>query len=155
MTAANEDVRRARDAVKRGRNATGAKTHVNGHDGDLDERSVVFDEQATRPTARFFRFEPLAEFKKGATLEWFVKRVLPRAGLGAIYGQPGCGKSFFALDLVMVIARGLPMWRGQRRSKGGRVAYVVAEGATGRMTPRGRAFCPAPGLPCAECTIAP
>lgn len=60
---------------------------------------------------------------------WFIKRVLPRAGLGMIYGESGSGKSFLALDVAMAIARGRP-WRDHRTTKG-RVVYIAAEGAAG------------------------
>ncbi|MBO9647402.1 MAG: AAA family ATPase [Variovorax sp.] len=109
--------------------AEAASIGLNGH--DLDARGVVYPQQATTPRRAPLAFVPLTQFRKGAELGWFIKGVLPRAALGAIYGQPGSGKSFFAIDIAMTLARGLPRWAGVRRCSPARVAYVVAEGASG------------------------
>lgn len=58
-----------------------------------------------------------------------MKGVLPKGELGVIYGPPGSGKSFWALDLCMAISRG-EAWCGKRVHKA-RVGYVAAEGAGG------------------------
>lgn len=60
---------------------------------------------------------------------WIIKGVLPRAGLGVIYGASGSGKTFYTLDLGGAVARGAE-WRGHKTEQG-RVAYIVAEGASG------------------------
>jgi hypothetical protein len=44
---------------------------------------------------------------------WLVKHVIPQTGLGVIFGRPGCGKTFAALDLGLSIAAGTA-WRGHR-----------------------------------------
>jgi hypothetical protein len=62
-------------------------------------------------------------------LPWFIKGVLPRGPIGVVYGASQSGKSFFTLDLVMHVARGL-QWRGLR-TKQARVGYIAAEGAGG------------------------
>lgn len=61
--------------------------------------------------------------------EWQVKGVLPLIGLAVVYGPPGCGKSFFAIDLGCHIA-GSRDWR-ERRVEGGAVIYLAAEGQQG------------------------
>lgn len=76
-----------------------------------------------------YEFKPLGVLRQGRKLSWIVKGVLPKAQLAALYGASGSGKTFFALDLAMSIARGLD-WRGHR-VKQTNVAYVVAEGADG------------------------
>lgn len=81
------------------------------------------------PNAPRFAFVPAPQFAAQAPLTWIVKGVLPQAGLGVIYGESGSGKSFFTLDLCAHIVAGEP-WRGHK-TKRGRVAYVVAEGAAG------------------------
>jgi hypothetical protein len=62
---------------------------------------------------------------------YLVPKMLYRNGLAVIFGAPGCGKSFFALDVGLSFAAGRP-WRGQRitAADGGRgmVHYVMAEG---------------------------
>lgn len=77
-------------------------------------------------------------------LEWFIKGVLPKAELSALFGESGSGKTFLALDMVCRVALGLD-WFGipTRQSK---ILYVAAEGASG-MRDRTQAWCMAHGHP--------
>ncbi|HVR78378.1 MAG TPA: AAA family ATPase, partial [Acidimicrobiia bacterium] len=59
--------------------------------------------------------------------EWLVEGVLPDGALHLLYGAPGIGKSFLALDISAAVATGNP-WHG-RSVKKGSVVQVVAEGA--------------------------
>jgi hypothetical protein len=81
--------------------------------------------------AKAVRFEPTPwhAFSNGPAPTWIVRDILPQAELAVIYGESGSGKTFFALDLVAAVARGVE-WRG-RRVKQGRVVYVAAEGVAG------------------------
>jgi AAA domain len=72
---------------------------------------------------------PLTQFLVRKPMHWLIKRIVPQAGLGVLFGESGSGKSFIALDMAMALARGLE-WRGNR-VKRTRVVYVAAEGATG------------------------
>ena len=76
-----------------------------------------------------FEFQQAAEFARGKRGSYLVKGILPQAGLGVIYGASSSGKTFFALDLVMAVSRGVP-WRGLRVRQGA-VAYICAEGEAG------------------------
>ena len=76
-----------------------------------------------------FTPSPWHAFAAGPSPAWLVRGVLPQAELAVIYGESGSGKTFFALDLVAAVARGVE-WRG-RRVKLGRVVYICAEGAGG------------------------
>jgi energy-coupling factor transporter ATP-binding protein EcfA2 len=88
-------------------------------------------EAAAVNAAKLERFTPIPadEFEEGAPLEWRIENVIPDAELVVLYGEPGCGKSFLALDMAGAMARGVP-WRGLD-VKPGRVVYVCAEGAAG------------------------
>ena len=57
---------------------------------------------------------------------WLIKGLIPKTGLGAIYGPSGDGKTFVALDLAMAIARGVP-WRG-RKAERAAVLYLSPDG---------------------------
>lgn len=82
------------------------------------------------PQRATFAPQPVPEFlSTGGDTEWLVKGVLPKAGLAFIYGQPGSGKTFWALDILLHISRGLE-WNGHRTHKG-RCLYIAAEGAQG------------------------
>lgn len=86
---------------------------------------------------RKFEAVPFGEFINGPQPEWLVKGLVPKAGLGMVYGASGAGKSFFVLDLACSIARGI-QWR-DRKVKQGNVLYVCAEGAGGFRS-RGKAY---------------
>lgn len=57
---------------------------------------------------------------------WLAKGLLPRTGIGLLYGESGAGKSFAAIHTALSIAWGLPLFGS--RTKRGAVLYVAAEG---------------------------
>lgn len=60
---------------------------------------------------------------------WLVRGFLVQAGLATIYGYPGSGKSFLAIDMALRIAAGWPVdGHAVRQSP---VIYVAAEGPNG------------------------
>lgn len=59
--------------------------------------------------------------------KWIIDGVLPQADLAMLYGPPGSGKSFLALDIGMSVATSLP-WR-DREVEGGPVLWLAAEAA--------------------------
>ena len=73
---------------------------------------------------------------KVSNTPWIVKGIVPGRGFGAVIGQPGCGKSFLALDLaftvsVLAFTEGEDSrWFGRRVRPIG-VVYIAAEGQTG------------------------
>jgi hypothetical protein len=60
---------------------------------------------------------------------WLIKKTLPQQGIALIYGHPGSGKSFLAVDIALHIALGRG-WNGLRTRRGA-VVYVAAEGQKG------------------------
>lgn len=60
---------------------------------------------------------------------WLVKKLIPAEGLCVVYGHPGCGKSFLAIDVSWHVALGWE-WMG-RKVRQGLVVYVAAEGGRG------------------------
>ncbi len=87
------------------------------------------------------KFEVLAADKfiaRVSKLDWFIKGVMPKATIGAVFGASGSGKTFATLHMAASLAMGLD-WYGipTRKSK---VLYIVAEGAFG-MRDRLSAWC--------------
>jgi len=62
-------------------------------------------------------------------LRWFVKGIIPDAGIGAIFGASGTYKSFLTLDLLAHVSNGRE-WFGHR-VKAAPVVYVPFEGQGG------------------------
>lgn len=58
-----------------------------------------------------------------------IEGLLNRNSIATVFGRPGAGKSFLAIDIAMHVANGA-WWQG-RAVTGGPVLYVVAEGAYG------------------------
>ena len=76
-----------------------------------------------------FQLLTLEELKALPDPEWLIDRILPQGVLAALYGEPGAGKSFLALDWAMSVASGQPWFGGE--VKAGAAVYVYAEGASG------------------------
>ena len=55
-----------------------------------------------------------------------VKGLIDHGVLAVIYGEPGSGKTFLALDMALHVAAGI-YWFGHRVRRPGRVIYVAAE----------------------------
>jgi len=62
-------------------------------------------------------------------VEWLVEGLIPEKSLAMMYGEPGCGKTFIALDMALSVAH-KAMWQGQTVT-GGQVVYVAGEGVGG------------------------
>lgn len=56
---------------------------------------------------------------------WTIRDLIPGSGLGAAYGQPGTGKTFWALDVAMRIASGIGYQN--KVVKHGPTAYIPLE----------------------------
>lgn len=92
-----------------------------------DEVALLFTGSAPQSTP--LPFEWYDEISPQLEANWLVEDLIPAASLCLIYGHPGSGKSFFALDMAMHVAWGQP-WR-DRAVKGGLVVYIGAEGQRG------------------------
>jgi len=75
---------------------------------------------------------------------WLIRNVLPQAELAIIYGESGSGKSFFTLDMVASLARGLD-WRGHKVERAAPVVYICAEGEAD-FRDRVQAYCDFNGI---------
>lgn len=74
-------------------------------------------------------FLAFADIGLASSTEWMVRNLVPASGMSVMFGEPGCGKSFLALDLSLHVATGTP-WFGAPVAAGG-VVYVAAEGQGG------------------------
>jgi RecA-family ATPase len=64
---------------------------------------------------------------------FLIGRHIPELSLGFLYGEPGCGKSFLALDFGLHVAFGLQSWNGDpiHADDDTLILYLAAEGSFG------------------------
>jgi 5S rRNA maturation endonuclease (ribonuclease M5) len=62
-------------------------------------------------------------------VEWMIEGVLTKHGFAVMYGAPGTGKSFIAIDMALCMAHGIA-WHG-RATNAGAVLYIAGEGVGG------------------------
>jgi AAA domain len=72
---------------------------------------------------------PFGELRPGTEPEYLVSGLIPRAGLVVVWGPPKCGKSFWAMDILLHVALGWD-YRG-RAVHPGAVVYCAFEGQSG------------------------
>jgi hypothetical protein len=105
--------------------------------------AIDFYEQAPR-TPRESRPPLRSLYLDGAApaldARYVIKGILPANSLAVIFGPPGSGKTFFAIDAAMHVAARLE-WRG-RRVRQGLVAYLAPEGPASALN-RAIAWCDA------------
>lgn len=85
-----------------------------------------------------FRIYSISELMELPPQSWLVKGVIPKTGMGIVYGDSGSGKTFITIDLALSIARGLT-WQSCRVKNPTGVLYVSAEGG-GAMSARLQAY---------------
>jgi hypothetical protein len=76
-----------------------------------------------------FPLVPFSDLRPSTASTYLVKGVLPRVGLGVVWGPPKCGKSFWFFDLLAHVALAWS-YRG-KRVKQGAIVYCAFEGAEG------------------------
>lgn len=85
--------------------------------------------ELSKPQRRKFAVEPFDAIKFNSCEEWLVKRIIPRQGVGALYGASQSLKSFVAFHLALQVALGWEL--AGRRVQQAPAIYVAAEGAAG------------------------
>lgn len=98
--------------------------------GDLVGWAAAAVAACAKPeTDRGLRLVDDLEMEERPEPDWLVDGMLPSRGLGVLYGAPGCGKGFVALDLAFSLATGT-RWMGREVTRGP-VVYLAAEGSAG------------------------
>lgn len=87
-------------------------------------------ERVTKPIADKLAFEFSRVDSLGLTeIQWIIEGYVESDSLAQIFGDPGCGKSFVAIDMACSIATGTD-WHGHE-VKQGSVFYIAGEGHNG------------------------
>lgn len=87
--------------------------------------TVVQKPAATEPPFRFVAANEMPV----KPVAWLVRQYIEEDALAVLYGPPGKGKSFFALDVSCCIASGQPFHGHEVKS--GAVFYIAGEGHNG------------------------
>lgn len=98
----------------------------NGDAAEVDRNENQYDLSVLAQKFRFFDVHQLSRLPRPT---WLIPDVLPAYGFSVLYGQPGQGKSFLALDWALSIGSGTS-WAG-KAVKRQHVVYVAAEGILG------------------------
>lgn len=72
------------------------------------------------------------EILKEPTPEWLIEDILIEGQLGILYGIPGVGKSFLALDWFLTITHAKRLWLDRFQVKRGHAIYIAGEGYKGQ-----------------------
>ncbi len=90
----------------------------------------VAQEEATRESAdSVFDLLDLDQIESMEPPRWIIRDMIAEESLSIIYGDPGAGKSFVALDLGLRLANGMD-WHGVESAQTG-VLYIAGEGKGG------------------------
>lgn len=85
-------------------------------------------EPQARQVASLFQFVPVSDLTY-RTPEYIIEGLLETETLGLMFGDPGCGKSFLAVDMALSVAAGTD-FHG-RTTKQGSVFFIAGEGHNG------------------------
>lgn len=118
-------------AAELARIASKAGLHSNPFDDGQDFSEWEPPPKAEKPPQEGL-LEPLQEFLATESNDVFlVYGVLPSQGLAQFFGDPGGGKTPFALSLAVHVAGGLPNWFGHEVDLHGPVVYMIGEDRAG------------------------
>jgi RecA-family ATPase len=95
----------------------------------LDDGPASSSELSSTGQSRRSLLLSITELLALADPEWLIEGILPQGSLAVLYGPPGAGKSFLALDWSMSVDQGRK-WSG-RQVRRGTATYICAEGTSG------------------------
>lgn len=103
-----------------------------------DDDGIDAGMESLRESSPRFPLLSAADLLALPPLRWRVRGILPSEGLAALYGPPGCGKSFLAIDMLAAIADGRPWF--DHATIAAPCVYVGLEGEAG-VAQRVQAYC--------------
>lgn len=96
----------------------------------------AWDDIPLIPNKIAFQFTRVGDLKYRKPA-WVIDGLVETETLGLLFGEPGCGKSFLAVDMALCVATGTPFH--ERSVTQGAVFYIAGEGFNG-LTRRFRAW---------------
>lgn len=93
------------------------------------DEPVEAEEAAREAADSIFDLFDLDELENMPAPSWLIHDLIVDDGLSVIYGDPGAGKSFIALDMALRLSNGMD-WHGTKAMPTG-VLYIAGEGKRG------------------------
>lgn len=94
-----------------------------------DDTTVEAEEAAREEADSIFELLDVDELENMPPPTWLIRDLVAEEGLTVLYGDPGAGKSFIALDMALRIAHSMD-WHGTEAKPTG-VLYIAGEGSRG------------------------
>lgn len=91
--------------------------------------TVEAEERVREGTDSIFELLDVSELENMPPPTWLIRDLVAEEGLTILYGDPGAGKSFIAIDMALRVAHGMN-WHGTEAKPTG-VLYIAGEGARG------------------------
>lgn len=122
----------ARDVARAAHRASASLTGVFEPLGEAEGGATTGSSVPVEPKVPTGRLLDGAQFDvEGTAVQWLVKGLLPSIGVVQFVGEPGQGKTPFALSLAMHVAAGRDSWFGHSIKRPGKVIYLIGEGRGG------------------------
>jgi archaellum biogenesis ATPase FlaH len=103
---------------------------INSTSNNADQLSETLGEVHSLVDKLQFRLLSAAHLvAKPVKIEWLLEGIIEKRSLNLLFGEPGTGKSLFALDWAFCIANGIG-WHGCRTEQTG-VVIIAGEGHSG------------------------
>ena len=97
----------------------------------FEELPAVDSPALSRPSEAHFEVLRISDLINAPPPRFLLQNHIPENSLGFLYGNPGTGKSFIALDWALHLSYALPDWHGYKLHHPGAVAYIASEGVAG------------------------
>ena len=91
-------------------------------------KETRFTPEGPQKAAAAFKFVPVENLKY-LPPQYIIDELFETETLGVIFGEPGCGKSFLAVDIALSVASGTPFHN--YKVKQGSVFFIAGEGHNG------------------------
>lgn len=127
-----DDIAESINSITRNDNTQEAST--TGHNTESsqqDSHAEAVNKTQTQYVRRYSHHSGAELCKQRKPIDYLIKGYMRKGGLGMIYGESGCGKSFTVLDMAASIAcEDIESWHGLKLHHGP-VVYFAGEGADG------------------------
>lgn len=114
------------------KNVIKASKHVSAGEASLEGFEPINKSEAPEEKKTSAMFHQIVEFQRRVKpVDFLVYEVLPRTGIAQIFGEPGVGKTPWAISLALHVATGAETWFGHEVDIHGPVLYIAGEDEAG------------------------